>query len=555
MRVALCQVNPRVADVEGNAALIRRDFEALAGSAELVVFGELALPGYPPTDRVTWPSFRERCVEANAGLVAATAGAGETAMAFGTLLPPDGRQAGRYANGAVVARAGRVVAQARKALLPDYDVYDDARLFAPRSGPAAVVEIAGVKLGIALCEDLWQVPDAFDFRCYDRDVANELKDAGARALLSLSASPWHRHKLAERAAVVGGAARRTGLSVLYANIVGGNDDLLFDGRCICWGPSGEEIARARAYEEDVLLVDVAADGTVVPAGEPRPEAPEDGSDLDVASALVMGIRDFCRKCGVEKVLVGLSGGVDSSVTAALAVAALGPGRVGGVAMPSAISSEHSVADAHALAEALGIHFEVLKIQPAVDALASVISTDTGSPVEGVPYENLQARARGTLLMALANRSEAMVLATGNKVEAATGYCTLYGDTVGGLLPLGDLTKKEVYGVGRATAALLGRQVIPEPVFTKAPSAELAPGQVDQDSLPPYPLLDAFVDSYIVGAKAPEDAAPEGLDGPRWARLIERNEFKRRQAAPILRVSEKAFGHGRMMSISGAEDRS
>jgi NAD+ synthase (glutamine-hydrolysing) len=550
MRVALCQVNPRIADVTGNTALILDRFESLSGSADLVVFGELAVPGYPPTDRVSWSHFRESCAAANAEIVAATSRAPGCTVVFGTLLPPDGRQAGRYANGAVVARGGSVIAEARKALLPDYDVYDDARLFAPRSGPPTVVEVAGVKVGIGLCEDLWLVPDAFDFRCYDLDVAKELKEAGAQVLLSVSASPWHRQKLAERAAVVGGAARRTGLPVLYANLVGGNDDLLFDGRSLCWDREGVEVARAKAYEEDALLLEVAEDGAVRPVCEARGDAPDDGSDLDVAAALVMGIRDFCRKCGVSRVLVGLSGGVDSSVTAALAVAALGADKVGGVAMPSAISSEHSVADARALAEALGIRFDILKIQPAVDALAAVISSDTGRSLEGVPYENLQARARGTLLMALSNRDEAMVLATGNKVESATGYCTLYGDTVGGLLPLGDLNKEEVYGVGRATGALFGRQVIPESVFTKAPSAELSPGQVDQDSLPPYPLLDEFVDSYIVGAKAPEEAAPKGLDGPRWARVIERNEFKRRQAAPILRVSAKAFGHGRMMSISG-----
>lgn len=544
MRFALCQINPVVGDVAGNTERILARATALAGAADVLVFPELAVPGYPPTDHVLRGDFRAAVAAANERLVAAA----PATIIFGTLLPPDGGGAVRWANGAIVARGGAVLAEARKALLPTYDVFDEARFFEPLQGPVCCVDLDGLRLGLAICEDFWRTDDTGDVRYYPRDPAAELAAAGADVLLNLSASPWCRGKVGARARFVGDAARRTGLPLLYCNMVGGNDDLLFDGRSLAWaGGSGAEIARAAAWAEDVLTLEVAPPA-IRPVDPPILDHIEEDSADDVARALVLGVRDFCRKVGVPRAIIGLSGGIDSSVTAAIAALALGPQAVTGVALPSAFTSDASNDDARALAEALGIAFEVVPIGPVVDALSAALEAGTGAAPTGVTHENLQARARGTLLMALANRHDALVLTTGNKAELATGYCTLYGDMVGALGVLGDLLKAEVYAVGRACDRRLGRQAIPERVYTRAPTAELRPDQRDEDSLPPYDDLDDFVARYLIDQAEPA-AAARGFDGGAWARRLEINEFKREQAPPILRVSPKAFGRGRRMAVA------
>ncbi len=548
MRFALCQINPLVGAIEENTKTIEQVVAQVGSQADVLVFPELAVPGYPPTDAVFRDDFRSRCGVANEQLVRHTADR-DIILVFGTMVEADTKRSARWANGAIVARGGEIIGTARKKLLPTYAVYDEARFFEPGHGAPCVVDIGSIQLGIAICEDFWLVSDPTDFRCYGQDPGMEMKKQGANLLINLSASPWHRGKVQERDDVVASVAQRTGLPILYCNLVGGNDDLIFDGRSLAWNPAGEQIARAKPYQKDILILEAADDGAITPSFQNLPPEIEDDSSRDGVEALALGLRDFCQKCGVQSVLVGLSGGIDSAVTASLAVYALGASRVKAVSMPSSLSSDETQSDAATIAKQLGIAFETIPIAELVKTYTQVIETATGVPLSGLPLENLQARLRGVLLMALSNRDGSLVLATGNKSELATGYCTLYGDMVGGLAVLGDLLKHEVYAAGRALDEVLGQSMIPESVYRRAPTAELSPNQRDSDSLPPYDVLDEFVHNYIVHCQSPESAAPPGLDGPRWARVIERMDFKRHQAPPILRVSARAFGRGRQTMVA------
>ena len=550
MRITLCQINTTVGDIRGNVGRMLTEIDALRSETDVIIFPELAVCGYPPTDHVFREDFRDLCQEANERLVEAseTDDDGQDIwIIFGTMLPSEDGTTARMSNGGIVAHKGKEVGFVRKTHLPTYDIYDELRFFAPGIGPACVVDMGSVQLGIAICEDFWRVESNEEFRNYPRDLGKELASQGATHLLNLSASPWHRGKVKERYDVVGRVGRDNSLPLIYANMVGGNDALIFDGRSLAWNKKGEEVTRAAAYEEDRISFELSSDD-LVSGSIPAQITAQDDSDEDVVHALALGVRDFLRKSGVQSVILGLSGGVDSAVTACIATLALGPDKVTGVAMPSQFSSNESFEDAEQMARALGIEFLTLPIQEGVDALSSTLVKELGREMRGLANENLQARVRGNLLMALANDQQAMVLNTGNKSELAAGYCTLYGDMAGGLAVIGDLTKHEVYAIGRAVSRVLGN-AIPERVFTKEPTAELRPGQLDSDSLPPYPDLDAFVEGYIVANQDPGKVASGEMSGPQWAAQVERQQFKRAQAPPVLRVSAKAFGMGRRMAIA------
>ena len=549
MRIVLCQINTTVGDIQGNVARILREIEEVREAADILVFPELAVCGYPPTDHVFREGFRALCRDANQALIKASAKYPGLTIIAGTMIPTENGSTARLCNGVLVAQNGQEIATARKTHLPTYDIYDESRFFAPGIGAPCVVNLGAIRLGIAVCEDFWRVENPEDFRNYPRSVGAELSAAGATHLLNLSASPWHVGKVQERSDVVAGVARENKLPLFYANLVGGNDALIFDGRSLAWDKDGKEIARAQAYKEDRLAFNIDTKGDVLPLGSNPNEAPVDESSEDIVAALTLGIRDFVRKCNVDTVLIGLSGGIDSAVTACLAALALGPDKVLGVAMPSAISSAESLEDARELAEGLGIDFLSIPIQGGVDTLVHTIESSSKGRLRGLAFENIQARIRGTILMAIANDKKAMVLSTGNKSELATGYCTLYGDMAGGLAVLGDLTKKQVYSVGRAASRLAGDEAIPERIFTKAPTAELSPGQQDSDFLPEYSALDAFVENYVVEELEPSAAASEGVDGAFWASRIESQSFKRAQSPPILRISPKAFGMGRRQAVA------
>jgi NAD+ synthetase len=547
VHIALCQINPRIADVAGNTAQILEQICALRDDHDLIVFPEFALPGYPPTDQVFRDDFLSEVAAANQRVVDATR-EGKATVAWGTMIRANVHCQARPSNGVLVARDGQYVAEGRKSHLPTYGVYDELRFFAPNNGELCLFEVDGTRIGVTICEDFWRVDDPADFRCYGTDLGEELKKAGAQILLNLSASPYHRSKVSERQDIVRGVSVKTGLPMLYVNLVGGNDDIIFDGRSLAWDDQGNEVARAKAYAPDTLKLEWT-EGALHAAEEVSPADLVDASFEDVSEALALGLRDFCHKCGIAKVVIGLSGGIDSAVTASLACYALGAENVTGVAMPSRISSASSHEDAKVMAEALGLDFKTIAIGDTLDSFCGALEDSTGVAPEGLEHENLQPRIRGTLLMALANRKRALVLATGNKAEMAVGYCTMYGDMVGGLAVLGDLLKLEVYEVGRALDRLWGSQMIPERVYTKEPTAELRPEQKDEDSLPPYDKLDLFIENYLRHKMAPGQAAPEGLDGVRWAKVIESMDFKRFQAPPVLRVSNFAFQRERQTMVA------
>ncbi len=532
MKIALAQLDPTVGDLDGNAErILAAAGRAAASGARLAVFGELCLPGYPPLDLLERPAFLDAC-EAALARVVAELPEGLVAV-VGTVARSPGRPGLR--NVAVAARRGEVLCTTAKRLLPTYDVFDEARWFEP--GPAeqpAVLELDGRRLGLTVCEDLWNDAEFWPSRRYTDDPAAELAGR-CDLLLNLSSSPWSADKGDLRARMLAHSARRHGVWVLYTNQVGGNDGLLFDGESLAVSPEGRVVARGARFAEDLVLVDLDAPGAAVPAPA-RPRI------ADVHDALVMGIRDYFAKLRFRTAVVALSGGIDSAVTAELAVAALGAENVTGLGLPSRYSSEGSVTDARVLAERLGIAFHVVEIEPMFAAYLAQLGPVFGDRPPDVTEENLQSRIRGALVMAYSNKTGAVVLTTGNKSECAVGYATMYGDTCGGLAPLADCYKHQVYALARW--ANRDGERIPESTITKPPSAELRPDQKDSDSLPDYDLLDEILRRYLEqreGAAeiaAATGAAPELVES--LIRKVYAAEYKRKQFPPTLRISEKAW---------------
>lgn len=555
MTLALLQLNPVVGDVDGNARRIadaaRR---AAAAGATCVITPELALTGYPPRDLLLRPAFIAdawRALEALARDLASG-----PALIVGVPEPNPHVEGRALFNSAVLLRGGRVEGRARKSLLPSYDVFDEDRYFEPAPDGPAVFDVDGQRLGITICEDAWNDRTAFALastrRRYHHDPVEALAAAGVDAIVNLSASPFAVGKHARREQMLAAVARRHRRPLLYVNQVGGNDDLIFDGRSVAFSADGAVVARGASFEEDIVLVTpVQLDGS---AAATAPEPPGDEALRDLWRALVLGTRDYARKCGFTDALLGLSGGIDSALTAAIAVEALGAAQVRGVLLPSPFSSQGSLDDAHAVAQALGMTTATLPITDAMRVMDQTLAPVFAEARSDVTEENIQARLRGTLLMALANKQGALLLTTGNKSEIAVGYCTLYGDMCGGLAVIADLPKTTVYALSRWLNAHAGRMVIPETVLTKAPSAELRPGQTDQDSLPPYDVLDAILARYLDANADAASLVADGFDASTVARviaLVHGAEFKRRQAAPGLRVTERAFGTGWRMPIAAA----
>jgi NAD+ synthase (glutamine-hydrolysing) len=539
MNIALAQINTTVGDLAGNEAKIlaayRRGVEA---GVELVVAPELAVTGYPPRDLVLRRSFLEQSAAALERLAAAT---GLTGLLVGCVGRNERRPGREATNAVALCQHGRVVATRTKTLLPTYDVFDEDRYFEPADANAPV-EFNGRKLGLTICEDIWNDEDFWRDRRYRRDPVDELVKAGAEIIVNISASPWHLGKDRLRAEMIATAAKTARRPVLYCNLVGGNDELIFDGGSLAFDAGGRLLAQGAFASEDLVLVNLAAATPVVAATLADEER--------LHRALVLGLRDYFHKCGFKSAVLGLSGGIDSAVTAVLAVEALGAANVHGVSLPSQYSSPGSLDDARVLAERLGIRYDVIPIQPAFEAMKKSLRDVFAGRPEDTAEENLQARIRGTLLMAMSNKFGSLLLTTGNKSELAVGYCTLYGDMNGGLAVINDVPKMMIYRLAHWLNR--ERELIPTASITKPPSAELRPNQTDQDSLPPYDVLDAILEAYVVEGRPVREIIAAGFDEAtvrRIVRLIDVNEYKRRQAAPGLKVTSKAFGVGRRIPIA------
>jgi len=538
MKLALAQINTTVGDLHGNAAKILDAYrQAAAVGAELVLTPELAVTGYPPRDLLAKRRFVEDNLRVLTEMVPQI---GQTALIVGYVdFNPDvfGKP---YYNAAALLQNGRVLARRYKTLLPTYDVFDEDRYFqpTPRNEPFL---LGNCRLGITICEDIWNIERFAPIR-YAHDPLADFEHAGLRLLVNLSASPYHLGKGRLRHELLRGVARRYRVPLAYCNLVGGNDELLFDGRSMVFDADGNLLGQGKAFAEDLLLVDMEA-----PAQTFQPL--EQASALH--DALVLGLHDYAVKCGFKSAVLGLSGGVDSAVTACLAVDAFGRENVLGVSLPSQYSSQGSLDDARELARNLGIRYEVIPIQAAFEQFKATLQPIFAGRPEDTTEENLQARIRGTLLMAISNKFGHLLLTTGNKSEMAVGYCTLYGDMNGGLAVIADVPKTMVYELARFINR--ERPIIPVSTLTKPPSAELRPNQTDQDSLPPYEILDVILRKYIEESKsAAEIIAETGYDAQlvrNIVRKIDLNEYKRKQAPPCLRVTTKAFGIGRRVPIA------
>lgn len=545
MRIALCQINNTVGDLEGNRARIASFArQAAERGARLAVFPELALTGYPPRDLVEKPSFLERTAQELAKLREETAGL-NCALIVGYVgqAPPEATR--RALNNAALIDGGRVLFTQTKMLLPTYDVFDEARNFEPATCQS-ICRFESRRLALAICEDAWNDKQFWDRPLYHLDPVDQLVSQGADLLIVVNGSPYNLEKRALRRGVFASQARRHGVPLVYVNMVGGNDQLIFDGSSFALDASGQAVAEARSFEEDLVLLDLDT------LSGDRHASHEDETSA-VYDALVVGTRDYLRKCGFQRVLIGLSGGIDSSLVACIAVDAVGKENVVGVAMPGPFSSDHSLTDARALAVNLGIRFEVAPITPAYQRMLESLDPLFNGASRDVTEENIQARLRGMTLMALSNKWNALVLTTGNKSEVAVGYCTLYGDMCGGLAVISDVPKTMVYDLCRLVNQRRGAPIVPESVLTKPPSAELRPDQKDTDSLPEYEVLDRILKAYVEDLEPPAVIAAK-LDLPLAlvrdiVNKVDRNEYKRQQAAPGLKVTSKAFGIGRRFPIA------
>ena len=538
MNAGIAQINTTVGDFAGNTDKILRAYrELVKAGADFVITPELAVCGYPPMDLV----FRSGFIAASERHVNALAvDTGEVPLIVGTVEPnasPHGRPCH---NSAVVLQNGRRMATAHKSLLPTYDVFDEGRYFEP-AGAVATVEIAGRRAGLTICEDLWTA-EYLPRDYYGRSPLRDLEKAGIDLLLNLSASPFEAGKPAKRRAMLAGIARRLKVPLVYANLVGGNDQLVFDGHSLAFDADGSLAAELPGFREDNALV-------AIPPAAPFPLT-EHTDVADVHDALVLGLRDYLAKCGFRQVVIGLSGGIDSAVTAALAVSALGRENVLGVTMPGPFSSQGSVDDSLALARHLGIECHTVPIGGGFAAMEKQLAPVFAGYPPDITEENLQARLRGMTLMALSNKFNRMVISTGNKSELAVGYCTIYGDMAGGMALISDVPKTMVYQL----AGYINRhgEVIPHNTIEKPPSAELRADQKDQDTLPPYDVLDEILRLYVEEQLTTDEITAKGFDADivRWvAQKVDTNEYKRQQAAPGIKVTSKAFGIGRRVPIA------
>jgi NAD+ synthetase len=542
VKIALAQIDPTVGDFTGNLEKILAASRRAADSgARLTVFSELAICGYPPADFVEKPSFLARCRTVVDDLAAATRDL-STAVLTGVALPASGQDGKPAFNAAVLVDRGQLLLEQHKRLLPFYDVFDEQRYFSP-SGPQKVIDFEGLRLAVSVCEDAWNDKNFWRRRLYTIDPMEELMRQSPALHINLSSSPFWHNKRTVRREMLAAIARRDGIPVLMCNQVGGNDSLIFDGSSFALNAQGELIAQAASFKEDLVIVD--------PFNASPVPLPEDDETEAAYRALVLGTRDYVRKCGFRKVIVGLSGGIDSALVAAIATEALGAENVIGIGMPSPYSSSGSIDDSRQLASNLGIRFETIAISDLfADFNRALAPLFSGLPAD-ITEENIQPRIRGTILMALSNKFGALVLSTGNKSEMAVGYCTLYGDMVGALAVIGDLVKTRVYAI--CNWLNRDQEKIPAAILSKPPSAELRPGQMDTDSLPPYEVLDPIVEAYVERYETPESIAQERgfpLDlVQQVVRLIERSEYKRQQAAPVLKVTPKSFGMGRRYPIA------
>ena len=551
MKIALAQLNPTVGDFRGNTELILAAArEAAALGAHLVVCPELSIPGYPPQDLLEDDNFLDHCEASLQTVAAATADL--PAILCGTVLRSKVRPGKRARNVAALCFDGNVQFLQQKMLLPFYDVFDEQRYFQPAEAQS-LFAFKDEVLAITICEDAWNDKDFWTERLYNSDpveclLASRLPDGRkATVMLNLSASPFWEGKQVVRHQMIGAIAKRHGIPCAMSAQVGGNDSLLFDGASFVADLRGETVISAKSFQSDLLIFDTAA--------LPEAAAPLEIDDTEACwNALVMGVRDYIGKTGFSKALIGLSGGIDSAVVAALAVDALGKANVLGIGMPSEYSSTGSVDDARHLAENLGIRFEVVAIRDTFNAMDTALQPLFAGTPFGLAEENMQARIRGTLLMSLSNKFGHLVLTTGNKSEMSVGYCTLYGDMVGALAVIGDVWKTKVYQLARY--ANRNGEVVPESTIIKPPSAELRPDQKDTDSLPPYEVLDPMLQAYVERYQsADEIVAEQGIDRERVEqilRLVERSEYKRQQAAPVLKVTAKSFGSGRRFPLAARQ---
>ncbi len=545
MKVALGQINPTVGDFSGNAAkILAFAHRAAAAGAELILFPELSVCGYPPRDLVEKQAFVARNQATVERIACETRG---ITVICGFVSPAKGETGKAATNSAAVLRDGEVLMVQSKRLLPTYDVFDEMRNFAPAERQS-LLPLGGRQVALTICEDAWNDKSFWNRRLYQVDPVEELARLGGDLLLNISASPFYVGKRELRRDMLAAIARRHCMPVVMCNQVGGNDSLVFDGSSLVLNAQGEVVAQAKSFEEDLIFFD-----SDTLAGDRHEQIA--GAEASAYAALVMGTRDYVRKCGFQRVLVGLSGGIDSALTATIAADAVGAENVTGVGMPGPFSSSGSIEDAGTLAANLGIRFELLGIGEIFQAYGHALKPVFEGRPSDVAEENIQARIRGNLLMALSNKFGSLVLSTGNKSELAVGYCTLYGDMAGGLAVISDVPKTMVYRLAHYANSI--RPAIPQATFDKPPSAELRPDQTDQDSLPPYEVLDTILEDYIEEYRTAEEIA--GKHGYELSlvrtviRMVEKAEYKRQQAAPGLKITEKAFGVGRRFPIAAKHE--
>jgi NAD+ synthase (glutamine-hydrolysing) len=545
VKIALGQINPTVGDFSGNAnKIIDFSQRARAAGAGLILFPELSVCGYPPRDLVERPTFVAKNRDAVNRIAAETRG---IAVICGLVTPAQAETGKSVMNSAALLQDGKQVFLQSKMLLPTYDVFDEMRNFAPGRSQE-LFDFCGNRMALTICEDAWNDKHFWNKRLYGFDPVEALVRAGGNFVLNISASPFWLGKRELRRDMLATIARTDKVPVVMVNQVGGNDSLLFDGSSLVLNREGKIIAQGKSFAEDIVYFD-----STTLTGELHQQI--EGEEASAYAALVLGTRDYVRKCGFQKVIIGLSGGIDSALTAAIAADAMGPENVIGVGMPGPYSSPGSIDDARALGRNLGIRFELLPITEICKTYQSVLKDVFAGLKEDVTEENIQSRARGSLLMALSNKLNAIVLSTGNKSEIAVGYCTLYGDMVGGLAVISDVPKTLVYRISRYVNSR--RPVIPEASLEKPPSAELRPDQKDSDTLPPYDVLDAILEDYVEDShSAAQIAQDRGFDLAliqRVMRMVDRAEYKRQQAAPGIKISAKAFGYGRRFPIAARSE--